>query len=191
MDVLIFSKLKKSKPEGLVFSREISFLSLSNSSSMLEILLMISFCFCLLFLRSPRVDDSKYPLIITELTLIHQNLLEEEVLNVLELILQILEFLVVVLLDGRHLVPDGGQLTDLIFDLVLELCHLVLQVVYTQLIQHHDIMVSVFTKETLEADAAEVVLAECLDFFSRMDFAFALVNLAYLVTLHLFLYLFF
>jgi hypothetical protein len=42
-------------------------------------------------------------------------------------------------------------------------------------------VVSVFTKETLEANAAEVIFAESLDFLSRVDLALAFQELSYLV----------
>ena len=89
--------------------------------------------------------------------------LEEQILYLFELILQILEFLVVVFFDRGDLLPHIAKLVDLVLYLVLELTDFVLEVVHTQLVEHDHVVVSVLSQETLKANAAEVVLAKSFD----------------------------
>lgn len=69
--------------------------------------------------------------------------LKEERLNILELHKELLEFFVIILLDGAYFFPHGGQLVDLCFDFLVELSDFVLQIIYLELIEHHDLMVPV------------------------------------------------
>ena len=84
---------------------------------------------------------------------------------------QVVEFLVIVLFDTVYLLSHATQLTNLVFDLVLELSDLFSQIIDSEFIQHDNIVVSVLTKETFEANGAEIILAESLDVLSRMDLA--------------------
>ena len=82
-----------------------------------------------------------------------------------------MEFLVVIFLDAENFLSHGRQLGDLVFDFVLELGNLALEVLHGKLVEHDDLMVTMLTQEALEADRTEVVLAEGLDVFSLMDLA--------------------
>ena len=84
---------------------------------------------------------------------------------------QVVEFLVIVLFDTVYLLSHATQLTNLVFDLVLELSDLFSQIIDSEFVQHDNIVVSVLTKETFEANGAEIILAESLDVLSRMDLA--------------------
>ena len=65
----------------------------------------------------------------------------------------------------------GRQLRDLVFDFVLELGDLTLEVLHGELVQHDDLVVAMLTQEAFEADRTEVILAESLDVFCLMDLA--------------------
>lgn len=65
-----------------------------------------------------------------------------------------MEFLVVVFFNGGNFFSDTRQLTNLILYLVLKQAHLVLQIFDTELIEHDNIMVSVFPEQALEANRA-------------------------------------
>ena len=76
----------------------------------------MSFYFCLLFFRSPRVWFSKSPLKITST----KNYLPQKlILYFFKLVLQINEFLIVIFFNWRYFLSDTTQLIDLILNLVL------------------------------------------------------------------------
>ena len=115
--------------------------------------------------------------------MLFEETLEEQVFDFLKLILQILEFLVVVFLDGGNLLSHIAKLVDLVLHLVLELTDFILEIVDTQLVQHDHIVVSMFSQEALEADAAQVILAKSLNILRLVYLALGLLNLANLVLL--------
>ena len=73
----------------------------------------------------------------------------------------------------------------MILHLVLKLTDLVFQVIHTEFVQHYHIMITVLSQQTLEADTAQVVLAEGLDIFRLVDTALSVTILADLVVLRL------
>jgi hypothetical protein len=75
-----------------------------------------------------------------------------------------MKLFVVILLDRGDLFAYPGKLADLVFYLVLKQAHLVLEIFDAQLVQHDNIVISVVSQEALEANGAQVILAECLDF---------------------------
>ncbi len=95
-----------------------------------------------------------------------------------------MKLLIIVLLDGRDLLPNVPQLPDLVFHLVLKEADLVFEILYTQLVKHHYIVVAMLTQKTLEADRAEAVLAEGFDLFCRVDLASTLLELTDLIVTH-------
>ena len=82
-----------------------------------------------------------------------------------------MEFLVVILLDAQDFLSHGGKLANLVFDFVLELGDLALEVLNRELIKHDYLMVTMLTQKAFEADRTEIILAESLDVFSLMDLA--------------------
>jgi hypothetical protein len=70
--------------------------------------------------------------------------LEEQLFNLLELILKVMELLIIVFFDGGYFFSNASQLSDLIFDLILEIFD-------AQIFKHHYLVVSVLTQQTLEA----------------------------------------
>lgn len=63
-----------------------------------------------------------------------------------------MKLLIIVFLYRRDLFSDVGKLAYLVLDLVLEEADFIFQVFNAQLVKHHNVVVSVFTKQTLEAD---------------------------------------
>ncbi len=68
---------------------------------------------------------------------------------------------------------------DLVVGLVLELSHLSAEIPDVKLVEHYHLVVAVLAEQTLEADAAEVVLAEGFDVLSAVNFAFLLAKSEY------------
>jgi hypothetical protein len=60
----------------------------------------------------------------------------------------------------------------------LELADLVLEIVDAQLVKHDHVVVAVLAQQALEADAAQVILAEGFDVLCVVDLALGLVDLA-------------
>jgi hypothetical protein len=77
--------------------------------------------------------------------------LEEQLFNLLELILKVMELLIIVFFDGGYFFSNASQLSDLIFDLILEKAHFILEIFDAQIFKHHYLVVSVLTQQTLEA----------------------------------------
>jgi hypothetical protein len=77
--------------------------------------------------------------------------LEEQLFNLLELILKVMELLIIVFFDGGYFFSNASQLSDLIFDLILEEAHFILEIFDAQIFKHHYLVVSVLTQQTLEA----------------------------------------
>jgi len=63
-------------------------------------------------------------------------------------------------------------LLDLAVSFILELCNFSTEIFHVQLIKHNYVMITVFAEQALEANAAEVVLAEGFYVFGHVDFAF-------------------
>ena len=84
----------------------------------------------------------------------------EKALNFFELRKKVIKLLVVVFFDTVHLLAHSGQLYDLVLNLILELAYLPLQILHGKFFQHHDVVVPVLSQQALEADRAEIVLAE-------------------------------
>ena len=110
--------------------------------------------------------------------------LQEQLLNLLELVLQVVKLLVIVFLDGGDFFADAAQLADLVLHLLLEEAHLVLEVLHAQLLQHHHVVVAVLPQQTLEADGAQVALAEGLNLLCWVNFTHTLLELTYLIVTH-------
>jgi len=77
--------------------------------------------------------------------------LEEQLFNLLELILKVMELLIIVFFDGGYFFSNASQLSDLIFDLILEEAHFVLEIFDAQIFKHHYLVISVLTQQALEA----------------------------------------
>jgi hypothetical protein len=77
--------------------------------------------------------------------------LEEQLFNLLELILKVMELLIIVFFDGGYFFSNASQLSDLIFDLIFEKAHFILEIFDAQIFKHHYLVVSVLTQQTLEA----------------------------------------
>ena len=77
--------------------------------------------------------------------------LEEQLFNLLELILKVMELLIIVFFDGGYFFSNASQLSDLIFDLILEEAHFILEIFDAQIFKHHYLMISVLTQQALEA----------------------------------------
>jgi hypothetical protein len=77
--------------------------------------------------------------------------LEEQLFNLLELILKVMELLIIVFFDGGYFFSNASQLSDLIFDLILEETHFILEIFDAQIFKHHYLVISVLTQQALEA----------------------------------------
>ncbi len=77
--------------------------------------------------------------------------LEEQLFNLLELILKVMELLIIVFFDGGYFFSNASQLSDLIFDLILEEAHFILEIFDAQIFKHHYLVISVLTQQALEA----------------------------------------
>jgi hypothetical protein len=73
----------------------------------------------------------------------------------------------------------------LIFHFVLELAHFVFEVINAEFIQHDNVVVPMISKQTLKADAAQVIFTEGFDIFTWVDFALGLLNLTNLQVMFL------
>ena len=92
-----------------------------------------------------------------------------------------MKLLVIVFLNGGDLLSDVGKLANLVFNLVLKEAHLILEIVYAQLLEHHYLVVPVVTQQALETDRAQAVFAEGLNLLGLMDLASAFHELADLI----------
>jgi hypothetical protein len=95
-----------------------------------------------------------------------------------------MELLIIVFFDGGYFFSNASQLSDLIFDLILEEAHFVLEIFDAQIFKHHYLVISVLTQQALEAYRAKVILAEGFDVFCRVDLAPALLELTNLIVVH-------
>ena len=120
-------------------------------------------------------EQDRFLALLTILQITERLVLKESVdkqpLNLFELREEISEFFVVVLLDAMHLLTHRAQLRDLIFDLVLKLTNFTAQVLHTELLKHDDLVITVLAQQALEADGAQVVLAEGFNVLSLVDLA--------------------
>ena len=92
-----------------------------------------------------------------------------------------MEFLIIIFFNRWYFLPDVCELPDLVLNLVLEKTHLVFQIVDAKFIEHAHLVIAVVTEEALEANGAQTVLAESLDFFCWMYLAATLLELPDLV----------
>ena len=79
---------------------------------------------------------------------------------------------VIVLFDVLDFLAHATELADLILYLVLELGHLLSQILSRKFVEHHDVVVSMITEQAFEANRAEAIFAESFDVFSWMNLAF-------------------
>jgi hypothetical protein len=91
---------------------------------------------------------------------------------------------VIVFFDRRHLLSDAGQLAYLVLDLVLKETHLIFKVVDAQVLEHDDVVISVLTKQALEANGAQVILAKGLYLFCGVYLAPTFLELTNLIVVH-------
>jgi hypothetical protein len=105
-------------------------------------------------------------------------------LNLLELILKVVKLFVIVFFDGGHLLSDAGQLADLVLNLVLKKTHLIFKVIYAQILEHDYVVISVLTKQALEAYGAQIVLAKRFYLFCGVYLAPAFLELTNLIVVH-------
>jgi hypothetical protein len=52
----------------------------------------------------------------------------------------------------------------------MELANFVFQIIDLQFIEHHNIVISVLSKQTLKANRAKIIFTESFDVFVPMDF---------------------